>query len=85
MSLPGRIGVFLRRYAYYIRAGVPVKSVGQQLEKLITLCGTKDVNRWEETFIRGMWAAYLRANESTGGMTGPMVEKIEQIYRKHFE
>jgi hypothetical protein len=61
-----------------------VTSVGQQLERLITLCGTADVNRWEETFIRGMWAKYLRANSSTSGMTGSMVEKIESIYKKHY-
>jgi hypothetical protein len=59
-------------------------SVGKQLERLITLCGTADVTRWEETFIRGMWGRYLRANSSTSGMTGSMVEKIESIYTKHY-
>ena len=59
-------------------------SVGQQLERLITLCGTADVNRWEETFIRGMWAKYLRDHDRTDGMTGSMVEKIESIYKKHY-
>jgi hypothetical protein len=39
---------------------------------------------WEEQFTRSMYALYLRDGESTRGMTGGMVEKIEQIHRKHF-
>jgi hypothetical protein len=61
-----------------------MKSLNEQLLKLVTLCGTKDLTMWEEQFTRSMYALYLRDGESTRGMTGGMVEKIEQIYRKHF-
>ena len=57
-----------------------MKSLNEQLLKLVTLCGTKDLTMWEEQFTRSMYALYLRDGESTRGM----VEKIEQIYRKHF-
>jgi hypothetical protein len=58
-------------------------SIGKMIIKLSGMLGTDDLNSWEDGFIGDM---YERTDEgkNTINLSGPMIEKIEQIYRKHF-
>lgn len=60
-----------------------MKSVGQKIAQLMGLVGTKDVTGWEEGFIENI-SATTREGRETGHLTENQVEKIDQIYQKHF-
>lgn len=59
-------------------------SIGAQLEQLDGLRGTKDLSEWEANFVANMVVRYVAAGKSTTALTDRMVEKIEQIWTKHF-
>lgn len=61
-----------------------MKSVGNMVTCLEGLLGTDDLNDWEQGFVTGVVRDVKRANGSTTELSAPRVEKIEQIYSKHF-
>jgi hypothetical protein len=60
-----------------------MKSIGQQLEIIDGLRGTKDITPWEESFITSCMTTYGNRKLSTQ-LSGKQVEIIERIYSKHF-
>lgn len=58
-------------------------SVGAMIEQLSGLLGTADLSDWEQGFVENM------VRESGGGMktsrlSEAQVDKVEQVWRKHF-
>lgn len=58
-------------------------SVGTMIEQLSGLLGTADLSDWEQGFVENM------VRESGGGMktsrlSEAQVDKVEQVWRKHF-
>lgn len=60
-----------------------MKSIGQMLELIDGLRGTKDVNAWEESFIESCMTTY-GPRKLSNQLSAKQVEIIERIYRKHF-
>ena len=60
-----------------------MKSIGQMLEIIDGLRGTKDVNEWEEKFISSCISTYGDKKLSSH-LSSKQVEIIERIYSKHF-
>lgn len=60
-----------------------MKSVGQKIKQLQGLVGTADVTEWEEGFIENI-STSTRDGHETVHLTPGQVEKIDQIYNKHF-
>lgn len=60
-----------------------MKSIGQKIKQLQGLLGTRDVSAWEEGFIENI-AASTREGRETTHLTPNQVEKVDQIYDKHF-
>lgn len=60
-----------------------MKSVGQQIKQLEGLLGTSAVNDWETGFIESMVNNTDHGNRTTH-LTENQVEKVDQIYGKHF-
>lgn len=58
-------------------------SIGTKLEQIVGLLGTRDVNSWEQGFIESVRGA-LPPHGQTTALSGKQVEKIEQIWTKHF-
>lgn len=58
-------------------------TVGTMIKQLAGLVGTKDLNDWESTFVRDMLDRTQRGKR-TSPLSGSQVEKIEQIWKKHF-
>ncbi len=61
-----------------------MKSIGQKLEKIEGLVGTKDLNPWEDEFVRNNLAKYRAAGNATSSLSGPVLDTIESIHDKHF-
>lgn len=61
-----------------------MKSIGKKLELLSGMCGTKDLNDWENRFVADNFEKYRAAGKSTSGLSDKVVEKIDDLYRKHF-
>jgi len=59
------------------------KSIRQKIQQLEGLLGTKDISEWEEGFITNV-VAKIKPGNSTTKLTGPTIDKIDQIYQKHF-
>jgi hypothetical protein len=59
-------------------------SVKTMVEQLDGLRDTDDLNDWEQGFVTNVIEKYLLAGKTTTGFTGNQVEKIEQIWSKHF-
>jgi hypothetical protein len=60
-----------------------MKSVGQKIMQVEGLLGTRAVNDWETGFIESIVAS-TRAGKETKHLTADQVQKIEQIYNRHF-
>lgn len=58
-------------------------SVGNMIKRIDGLRGTKDVTPWEEQFIADMMERSDQGKR-TSHLSGAQVEKIEQIFNKHF-
>ena len=58
-------------------------SVGNMLKQLEGLLGTKDITPWEEKFIK---SAIEQSDQgrSTPKLSGKQVEKIDEIWERHF-
>lgn len=59
-------------------------SLGIMLEQLEGLLETSDLTDWENGFITDQCRRYCAAGRKTSVLTDRQVEKIEQIYRRHF-
>ena len=53
------------------------------IKQLAGLVGTADLNAWETTFVRDMLDR-TQEGKRTSPLSGSQVEKVEQIWRKHF-
>jgi len=53
------------------------------LEQLSGLLGTDDLSKWENEFVRHI-IDVVAEEGCTTGLSGRQVEKIEQIWSKHF-
>lgn len=60
-----------------------MKSVGQMIKQIGGLAGTKDVNDWENRFVKDM-VSLTEDGARTTILSQKQVECIERIYRKHF-
>lgn len=58
-------------------------SLGTMIQQLSGLLDTNDLSHWEQTFIASM-VEHTGNGSRTSHLSEPRVEKIEQIYRKHF-
>lgn len=61
-----------------------MKSIGQMLETIDGLRGTKDVTAWEDEFIGSCMSKY-GARKLSCQLSAKQVEIIERIFNKHFE
>lgn len=59
-------------------------SIGTMIEQLDGLRDTKDISDWEDSFITSVLHKYLQAGKRTSGLSEKQVEKIEDIWVKHF-
>ena len=62
---------------------MPNVSVGAMLRQIAGMVGTKDLSPWETGFLKNV---LTRTNDGarTSILTADQVEKVEQIYEKHF-
>ena len=60
-----------------------MKSLGAMLEQIHGLCDTKDVNTWENDFIKSCMGTYGPRKLSCQ-LSGRQAEVIDRIWRKHF-
>lgn len=60
-----------------------MKSLGQKIKQVTGLIDTRDVSGWENRFLIDM---KIKTNdgERTTHLTPKQVERIEEIYDKHF-
>lgn len=59
-----------------------MKSLGQKLEQLSGMLGTRDLSAWEEGFVSNVCEQCGDGN--TSRLTEKQVEVLERIYGKHF-
>ncbi len=60
-----------------------MKSLGQMIQQIAGLVGTKDVNDWESRFIKSV-VAWSENGKTTKVLSEKQIAIIERIYRKHF-
>lgn len=62
-----------------------MKSLGQKLETVHGLCGTKDVTEWEDEFIEQVRERCWNGQQyDTSRLTDKQINIIERIHTKHF-
>ncbi|MCY1215363.1 hypothetical protein D9M68_496000 [compost metagenome] len=59
-----------------------IVSTTTMIQRLEGLLGTKDLNDWEQQFVRSL-AQRMHAGEVTK-LTGNQVEKLDELHGKHF-
>ncbi len=60
-----------------------MKTIGQMIQQIGGLADTRDVNDWENEFIKGM-VELTEDGKRTSFLSTRQVDAIERIYRKHF-
>lgn len=60
-----------------------MKSIGSMIKLCEGLIGTKDINSWEDTFLRNVLEQYKASNDTTR-FSSKQVEIINRIHEKHF-
>ena len=58
-------------------------TVGTMIRQLAGMVDTKDLSKWESTFVSDMVDRSARGSQ-TAHLSSSQVEKIEQIWKKHF-
>ncbi len=58
-------------------------SLGTMIKQLHGLCGTPDVNTWEDDFISSCYG-WSKQGTDTRGITAKQIPIIERLYWKHF-
>ncbi|MDP1681051.1 MAG: hypothetical protein Q8L39_04675 [Burkholderiales bacterium] len=59
-------------------------SVGTMIEQLDGLRDTEDLTEWEQGFVTNVLGQYIKAKKNTQQFTEKQVERVEQIWAKHF-
>ena len=59
-------------------------SLNTMVKRVAGLVGTKDVNEWEDTFIRSILDKTSNGND-TRPLTEKQIDVLERIFNKHFE
>ena len=59
-------------------------SIGAMVEQLDGLRDTKDLSDWENGFVTSVLHQYLKAGKTTVDFSEKQIEKIKNIYDKHF-
>lgn len=60
-----------------------MKSLGQKIQQLNGLIGTKDVSEWESEFLQSV-VDRSNCGQDTTRLSAKQVEIAERIYAKHF-
>ncbi len=58
-------------------------SLGTQVKQLGGLLGTKDLNTWEQDFVKSC-VRWSDNGNRTSGITEKQIPIIERLWRKHF-
>ena len=58
-------------------------SIGTMIKQLAGMIHTKDLNAWENGFVQNALEQSQQGTR-TSRLTDSQVEKVEQIWRKHF-
>lgn len=61
-----------------------MKSIAQMLKQLSGLIGTDDLSDWETEFVGNVIDRVQRAGGTTEDLSDKQVEKVEQVWKKHF-
>lgn len=59
-------------------------SIGTMIEQLEGLRDTDALTDWENEFVTSVVIRYWTAHKNTTALSAKQVEKIENIWRKHF-
>ncbi len=65
------------------KPGWPMKSIYQKVQQLSGLTGTKDLSDWEAKFVASVVEA-MDGTMATTKLTSKQVEKIDEIFERHF-
>lgn len=65
------------------RAGRPVKSIGAKIKQLDGMADTKDLSVRESDFVASV-VARTNCGADTRRLTGPQIDWIEGLYKRHF-
>ena len=60
-----------------------MKSVGSQIKQIAGLLGTCDITDWEQSFITNI-LEQTNNGELTVRLSGKQVNRVEDLYLKHF-
>lgn len=60
-----------------------MKTIGQMVQQLEGLLGTRDITAWEDDFIESVLARSQNGKD-TRSLTAKQVETVERIWKKHF-
>lgn len=58
-----------------------VVSTQTKVEQVHSLLGTTDLNAWESGFVRGL---YKRCIVEGGELSEPRLDRLDELWRKHF-
>lgn len=58
-------------------------TIGKMLVLISGMVGTKDLSKWETGLVQNCMHT-SKDGTLTAHLSGPQVEKIEEIYQKHF-
>lgn len=61
-----------------------MKSLQQKIQILEGLLGTKDITSWEDGFITGLVERLEASKGQVLKLSDNQIEKLDQIYAKHF-
>lgn len=60
-----------------------MKSLGQKIQSLAGLLGTRDISEWEDGFIESV-IRQTNEGEHTTSLTDRQVEVLDRLHAKHF-
>ena len=60
-----------------------MKSLGAMVQQLCAMVGTNDLTKWETDFMCSIGRT-TGDGEHTQGLTERQVNRVEELYRKHF-
>lgn len=58
-------------------------SIGAKIKQLYGLCGTADLNPWENSFVSDLYTQTQWATK-TEWVTEKQIEVIDRLYERHF-
>lgn len=61
-----------------------IVELNEQVRQLHRLLNSEDVTEWEDGFITSIWAR-TKEGSDTSSLTEKQIDKIEQLYQRHFE